>query len=338
MLRRQGTFEYVEVDSTQDQRSLRSERADEIRVSDLASDRQVHITGDHTNASFASNRRVGHCDSRSFATDRTDLEVASAGFSPPEGEAYNDDDNQKLPPTEYENQVWSLQNRRIASTYSAATLTDQAKTMAISRAPEGETVTLHIAPNAIIRPATEASPEALCDSKSLRRLMKEHAEIINTNPIDGWHQGFAKADYLDDFVIFFTGPLNSSYEGGIFHLRFKIPAGYPYKPPICQMLTKVYHPNIDARGRICVDILYDQWAMPYRISSVVVSLSSLLSDPGVDDPIVPEIAEQYIRDRAEYERIAKDYTRKYATGELPPTPDVDGKGQPWWTDVQISRD
>jgi ubiquitin-conjugating enzyme E2 D/E len=210
--------------------------------------------------------------------------------------------------------------------------------MTINEAPPQEDVVVPAVPNAVLRPATEASPEPLCDGKSLRRLMKEHAEILNTKPTDGWHMGFSKADYLDDFVIFFTGPLNSSYEGGIFHVRFKIPYDYPFKPPICQMLTKVYHPNIDARGRICVDILYDQWAMPYKTSTVVVSLSSLLSDPGIDDPIVPEIAEQYIRDRAQYEKIAKEYTRKYATGELPPISDVDGRGQPWWTDAQISRD
>lgn len=109
-------------------------------------------------------------------------------------------------------------------------------------------------------------------------------------------------------------------------------------PPTCQLLTKIYHPNFDARGRICVDFLYSNWTPIFAAFGVLTALSARLSRPSFDDPLVPEIAEQARRDPARYLDIAKQYTQRYATGVLPEVSDVDGKGQPWWTDMRISRD
>lgn len=46
--------------------------------------------------------------------------------------------------------------------------------------------------------------------------------------------------------------------------------------------------------------------------SVLLSICSLLCDPNPDDPLVPEIAQLYKRDRALYEAEAKKYTYKHA--------------------------
>ena len=45
---------------------------------------------------------------------------------------------------------------------------------------------------------------------------------------------------------------------------------------------------------------------------MLLSISSLLTDPNPDDPLVPEIAQIYKSDRAKYEATAKEWTRKYA--------------------------
>jgi ubiquitin-conjugating enzyme E2 D/E len=43
----------------------------------------------------------------------------------------------------------------------------------------------------------------------------------------------------------------------------------------------------------------------------LLSISSLLSDPNPKDPLVPEIAEKYNKDRVGHDAIAKEWTRKY---------------------------
>ena len=110
-------------------------------------------------------------------------------------------------------------------------------------------------------------------------------------------------------------------------MRFKMPEIYPFKPPICQMLTKVYHINIDARGRICMDILYDRWDPLLTTFLVVFSLASLLDQPSVTDPLVPEIAEQYSRDPIRFAQIAREYTQTFAMGPLPETLELDSEGE-----------
>ena len=110
------------------------------------------------------------------------------------------------------------------------------------------------------------------------------------------------------------GPGESPFEGGVFFLDINFPTDYPYKPPRVTFSTKIYHPNINSSGGICLDILKDQCSPALTISKVLISICSLLDDPNPDDPLVPSIAELYKRDKAEYFLKAKTYTLQFASG------------------------
>lgn len=76
-----------------------------------------------------------------------------------------------------------------------------------------------------------------------------------------------------------TGPEGTPYANLSLKLDFVFPARYPYVAPECRFKTPIYHPNVDFKGRICLDILKDKWSAVLNVGSVLLSLQSLLGEP-----------------------------------------------------------
>ena len=109
------------------------------------------------------------------------------------------------------------------------------------------------------------------------------------------------------------GPEDSPYAGGVFFLNINFPSDYPFKAPKIMFITRIYHPNINSNGSICLSILKEEWSPALTISKVLLSISSLLTEPNPDDPLVPEIAQAFKKDLGKYEATAREWTRRYAT-------------------------
>lgn len=124
--------------------------------------------------------------------------------------------------------------------------------------------------------------------------------------------------YPDDencryFHVLMAGPSGSPYEGGLFQLELFLPENYPLNPPNVRFLTKIYHPNIDKLGRICLDILKDQWSPALQIRTVLLSIQALLGSPNPDDPLANDVAKMWKTNEVEAIMKAKEWTREYAT-------------------------
>ena len=119
-------------------------------------------------------------------------------------------------------------------------------------------------------------------------------------------------DNITEWSGIILGPKESPYDGGVFKLNINFPPDYPFKPPKVEFVTKIYHPNINSRGSICLDILKTQWSPALTISKVLLSISSLLMDPNPDDPLEPEIAQVYKNDRQKYNENVKKWVKQYA--------------------------
>ncbi|KAM4057879.1 ubiquitin-conjugating enzyme [Hirsutella rhossiliensis] len=145
---------------------------------------------------------------------------------------------------------------------------------------------------------------------ALKRINKELADL-GRDPPSSCSAGPVGED-LFHWQATIMGPGDSPYSGGVFFLAIHFPTDYPFKPPKVNFTTRIYHPNINSNGSICLDILRDQWSPALTISKVLLSICSMLTDPNPDDPLVPEIAHVYKTDRSRYEATAREWTRKYA--------------------------
>ena len=146
---------------------------------------------------------------------------------------------------------------------------------------------------------------------STKRIIRELSDFRKDPPLNCSAGPINEADvFIWEGVIF--GPDDSPYAGGVFNVNIQFPVDYPFKPPRVVFTTKIYHPNINTAGFICLDILKQNWSPALTISKVLLSILSMLTDPNPKDPLMPDIAHQYTADRQEYERTAREWTLTYA--------------------------
>lgn len=84
-------------------------------------------------------------------------------------------------------------------------------------------------------------------------------------------------------------------------------------PSQVRFLTKIYHPNIDKLGRICLDILKDKWSPALQIRTVLLSIQALLSAPNPDDPLANDVAEHWKANEADALNTARQWNLRYAS-------------------------
>ncbi|KAH8725988.1 ubiquitin-conjugating enzyme/RWD-like protein [Phaeosphaeriaceae sp. PMI808] len=149
-------------------------------------------------------------------------------------------------------------------------------------------------------------------SNRARRIAKEIGEI----QVDQHSKIVVEPVKDDDFTHLrgqFYGPPDTPYEGGTFFVDIKIPNEYPFRPPLMRFETKIWHPNVSSQtGAICLDTLSSQWSPVLTIKSALISLQSLLSTPEPKDPQDAEVAGMLIRNPAEFEHKAREWSVTYA--------------------------
>jgi ubiquitin-conjugating enzyme E2 D len=145
---------------------------------------------------------------------------------------------------------------------------------------------------------------------ALRRIQKELLDLEKDPPMNC--SAGPTNDDMFTWEGYIFGPDDSPYAGGVFNLVIQFPKDYPFRPPVVTFQTRIYHPNINSSGGICLDILKNQWSPALTVSKVLLSITSLLTDANPNDPLVPEIAHVYRTNRAEFDEKARAYTLKYA--------------------------
>lgn len=140
-------------------------------------------------------------------------------------------------------------------------------------------------------------------SNEYKKLQKSDSNEFSLRPV---------GDSLSSWTAKLVGPAETPYENGNFDLQIDIPKMYPFAPPKVKFVTKIYHPNIDTEGNICLDILKGSWSASLTLEKVMLSISSLLNDPNPDDPLRSQVASLFKKDRKKYNEIAQKFTQDHA--------------------------
>ncbi|WAR01331.1 UB2L3-like protein, partial [Mya arenaria] len=93
------------------------------------------------------------------------------------------------------------------------------------------------------------------------------------------------------------------YNKGAFKIQIDFPAEYPFKPPKVTFKTKIYHPNIDEKGQVCLPIISaENWKPATKTDQV--------HEPEPEHPLRADLAEEYSKDKKKFTKNAQEFTRK----------------------------
>jgi ubiquitin-protein ligase len=84
-------------------------------------------------------------------------------------------------------------------------------------------------------------------------------------------------------------PKSNVYNQAAFQIELKLPAEYPFKAPEVRFITPIYHPNVDDKGKICVDILNSSegFKPTTPLTDVVKAVANLVDNPNIDHALNP---------------------------------------------------
>jgi len=100
------------------------------------------------------------------------------------------------------------------------------------------------------------------------------------------------------FIIY---PDSGYWKGGQYEFAFKIPSDYPFKEPKVNCVDKIYHPNINYEGAVCVNVLRP-WKSTYTIQLVLFGLLFLFTDPNPNDVLEKDPADVLRKDPTTFAR------------------------------------
>ena len=148
---------------------------------------------------------------------------------------------------------------------------------------------------------------------------------MTMSPPDGISASPVDPDNLLVWKALIRGPADTPYDGAYIHIRVEFPQDYPFSPPKLRILTPIEHVNFKS-GFVCLDILVSapdmklMWSPTFKLSHVLLSVSSLLADCNPDHPFRPDLAQLYKTNRIAYDAHVRAFTLKYSCD--PKVPDT----------------
>lgn len=132
---------------------------------------------------------------------------------------------------------------------------------------------------------------------------------------------FPSPDNLHDFKLILR-PSEGYYKDGSYHFKITVSEEYNMVPPLVKCLTRLWHPNINENGEICLSLLRPHsldgsgWSPTRKLKDVVWGLDSLFTDLlNFDDPLNTEAATMFQTDKVAFQNKVKTYIDLFCNKE-----------------------
>jgi len=132
----------------------------------------------------------------------------------------------------------------------------------------------------------------ISQSKGTRRMMTEVTELqslVTSNDVKFLLDESPADDPTSDVFLGRILPKSDIYNQAAFRIEINLPGSYPYKGPEVRFITPIYHPNVDNKGKIRLDILNasTRFNPNTLLRDIVVAVGNLIDNPTVVDAISP---------------------------------------------------
>ena len=144
-----------------------------------------------------------------------------------------------------------------------------------------------------------------------RRLQKELGDIRKSGM-----KCFQQLDVDEKNILKWSGllcPDAAPYNQGAFRIDIDFPPEYPFKPPKVTFRTKIYHPNVDEKGQVCLSIVsVENWKPATKTDQVIQALVKMINEPEPDHPLRGDLAEEFLKEKKKFMKNAEEFTKKHS--------------------------
>merc|ERR1712117_230825 len=140
----------------------------------------------------------------------------------------------------------------------------------------------------------------------MRYISKEIKELVE-KPLEGIHV-IVNDDDITELQAVIDGPADTPYVGGRFRVKLALDKDFPQSPPKGFFLTKIFHPNVSARGEICVNTLKRDWKPDLGIKHILLTVKCLLIVPNPESALNEEAGKLLLERYDDYCSRARLFT------------------------------
>lgn len=152
----------------------------------------------------------------------------------------------------------------------------------------------------------EKEQENIIQNTATNKLyIQQHLDQLETIFSD--HLKIEDSDQLNKMILTIV-PDDGIWKNHPHEFEINIPKEYPNKPPKIICKTRIWHPNIDENGLVCLRVLSVDFnprlGLNYIFYGLLLLFNELLSP---NDPLNHEAAKQFIEQPQEFLRKANNY-------------------------------